>query len=41
VSATVNDLQVLDKNEQALQQLNQMLQETAPTDDSDAATPQT
>jgi hypothetical protein len=32
-AATVNDLQILDKNEQALQQFDQMLQETpADTD---------
>jgi anti-sigma factor RsiW len=40
-SATVNDLQILDKNEQALQQLDQMLQETAPADDGNAGPPQT
>jgi anti-sigma factor RsiW len=33
-AATVNDLQILDKNEQALQQFDQMLQET-PVDNSD------
>lgn len=37
-SATVNDLQILDKNEQALQQMDQLLQEDAPADDS--GTPQ-
>jgi hypothetical protein len=35
-SATVNDLQVLDKNEQALQQLDQLLQDETPADNSDA-----
>lgn len=39
VSAAVNDLQLLDKNEQALQQVDQLLQEAAPADDS-GATPQ-
>ncbi len=34
VSATVNDLQILDKNEQAIQQMDQVLQENASTDDS-------
>ncbi len=33
-AAAVNDLQILDKNEQALQQFDQMLQET-PVDNSD------
>lgn len=32
VSATVNDLQILDKNEQALQQMDQLLQDDAPDD---------
>ena len=31
-SATVNDLQILDKNEQALQQMDQLLQDAANTD---------
>jgi anti-sigma factor RsiW len=31
-SATVNDLQILDKNEQALQQMDQLLQDDAPAD---------
>ena len=31
-SATVNDLQILDKNEQALQQVDQLLQDAAPAD---------
>jgi anti-sigma factor RsiW len=39
-SATVNDLQILDKNEQALQQMDQLLQDDAP-DDSSATPPQT
>lgn len=34
VSATVNDLQILDKNEQALQQMDQLLQEDAPADNN-------
>ena len=38
VSATVNDLQILDKNEQALQQMDQLLQDDTPADDS--GTPQ-
>jgi anti-sigma factor RsiW len=41
VSAPVKDLQILDKNEQALQQVDQLLQENAATDaDSEIATPQ-
>ena len=39
VSATVNDFQILDKNEQALQQVDQLLQENASADDT-GATPQ-
>ncbi len=39
MSATVNDLQLLDKNEQALQQVDQVLQENAPADSTDT-TPQ-
>jgi hypothetical protein len=35
-SATVNDLRVLDKNEQALQQMDQLLQDDAPADSSGA-----
>jgi hypothetical protein len=31
-SATVNDLQILDKNEQALQQVDELLQEDTPAD---------
>jgi hypothetical protein len=34
VSAAVNDLQVLDKNEQVLQQVDQLLQDAAPADSS-------
>jgi hypothetical protein len=37
-SAAVNDLQILDKNEQALQQVDQLLQDDAP-DDTNSATP--
>jgi anti-sigma factor RsiW len=37
-SAAVNDLQILDKNEQALQQMDQLLQDDA-TDDTNSATP--
>lgn len=40
LSATVNDLQILDKNEQALQQMDQLMQDAAPADDSGAAMPQ-
>jgi anti-sigma factor RsiW len=39
MSAAVNDLQILDKNEQALQQVDQLLQENAPADDT-GTTPQ-
>jgi anti-sigma factor RsiW len=39
-SATVNDLQRLDKNEQALQQMDQLLQEDAPSAGDDATPPQ-
>ena len=35
-SATVIDLQVLDKNEQALQQMDQLLQDDAPADNTSA-----
>jgi hypothetical protein len=40
-SATVNDLQLLDKNEQALQQMDQLLQDdaSAGTDDNHTAGP--
>jgi hypothetical protein len=40
VSATVNDLQILDKNEQALQQMDQLLEDAAPADNPDAQPPQ-
>jgi hypothetical protein len=39
-SAVVNDLLILDKNEQALQQMDQLLQDDAPADNSDSAPPQ-
>jgi hypothetical protein len=39
VSAAVNDLQMLDKNEQALQQMDQILQENTTDSDSDASLP--
>lgn len=39
-SAALNDLQSLDKNEQALQQMDQLLQDDQATDDSSAAPPQ-
>jgi anti-sigma factor RsiW len=35
-SATVNDLQILDKNQQALQQMDQLLQDDAPADTTTA-----
>jgi hypothetical protein len=38
-SATVNDLRILDRNDQALQQMDQLLQDDAAVDDS-AAPPQ-
>jgi anti-sigma factor RsiW len=37
VSAAVNDLQVLDKNEQVLQQVDQLLQDAAPADTTTSA----
>ena len=40
VSAVVNDLQLLQKDEQALQQMDQLLQDDAPDSDSDTALPQ-
>jgi hypothetical protein len=41
LSAPVKDLQILDKNEQALQQVDQLLEDNAPADSSSgAATPQ-
>jgi anti-sigma factor RsiW len=39
-AATVHDLQILDKNEQALQQLDQMLQEASSTDSNSDDPPQ-
>ena len=39
-SATVNDLQILDRNAQALQQVDQILQESAADDSSQTADPQ-
>jgi hypothetical protein len=39
-SATVNDLQILDKNEQALQQMDQLLQDDAPAENPAATSPQ-
>ena len=39
MSATVNDLQILDKNEQALQQVDQVLQDERAADSTDT-TPQ-
>jgi anti-sigma factor RsiW len=39
-SATVNDLQILDKNEHALQQMDQILQDAAPADNTDGVSPQ-
>jgi anti-sigma factor RsiW len=39
-AATVHDLQILDKNEQALQQLDQMLQEASATDNPSDDPPQ-
>jgi anti-sigma factor RsiW len=37
MSAAVNDLQVLDKNEQVLQQVDQLLQDAAPADSATSA----
>jgi anti-sigma factor RsiW len=39
VSATVNDLQILDKNDQALQTMDQLLQDDAPAGDNGDAPP--
>ena len=39
VSATVNDLQILDKNAQALQVMDQLLQDDESTDDTGAHSP--
>lgn len=41
VSATVVDLQILDKNDQALQEMDQMLQDDGPSDDLEGGTPST
>jgi hypothetical protein len=38
-SAAVQELQILDRNEQALQEMDQLLQDDAPTDDAPAAPP--
>src|ERR1700733_6819066 len=38
VSATVQDLQILDKNDQALQTMDQLLQDGGSADDADAPT---
>jgi anti-sigma factor RsiW len=38
-SATINDLQILDKNEQALQTMDQLLQDDGTTDDGANAQP--
>lgn len=35
LSPTVNDLQIVDKNEQALEQVDQLLQDNSPVDDND------
>ena len=40
VSAAVNDLQLLQKNERALQQIDQLLDDNAPAADTDASPPQ-
>ena len=40
-SATVEDLQILDKNDQALQAMDQLLQEDGSTDDGVATSPAT
>jgi anti-sigma factor RsiW len=39
VSATVNDLQILDKNDQAIQQMDQLLQDDDSKDSNTAAQP--
>jgi anti-sigma factor RsiW len=41
MSATINDLQILDKNQQALQQMDQLLQDDAPATSDSATPPQT
>jgi anti-sigma factor RsiW len=38
-SATVRDLQILDKNDQALQQMDQLLQDDSPSDQGPSAPP--
>lgn len=38
-SATVQDLQILDKNDQALQTMDQLLQDTGSIDDGDSVAP--
>ena len=38
-SAAVNDLQILDKNDQALQTMDQLLQDDSPTEDLNSAPP--
>ena len=40
VSPAINDLQILDKNEQALQQMNQVLDDSVTPADSGTTTPQ-
>jgi hypothetical protein len=40
-SATVNDLKILDTNAQALQQMDQLLDESAPSNDDAKAPPTT
>jgi anti-sigma factor RsiW len=37
LSPTVNDLQILDNNQQALEQVDQLLQDDSPDDNSDAS----
>ncbi len=39
ISAAVSDLQILDKNDQAFQQIDQMLQDEQPADDATDAPP--
>jgi hypothetical protein len=41
VSATVGDLQILDKNDLAMQQMDQLLQDDDPSDDTSPAPPST
>lgn len=40
VSPAINDLQILDKNEQALQQMDQVLDDSSAPDDTGSVTPQ-